>query len=90
MERFRSQFGLVTLTAERKYHIFQFHPEVRRHQKHFAKIISNPEVTRRSIHDLFVLIFYRRVSRKNYLAIVIKTNKHNFVLTAYLTNKIRH
>lgn len=90
VERFRSQFGSVTLTAERKRHIFEFHPEIRRYQKYFAKTIGDPEVMRRSIHDLLVLVLYRKISRKNYLAIVIKTNKHNFVLTAYLTNKIRH
>jgi hypothetical protein len=90
MERFRSQFGPVALTAERKSHIFKFHPEVRRYQEYFVKTIGDPEITHRSKYDLLVLILYRKISRQNYLAIVIKTNKYNFILTAYITNKIRH
>lgn len=90
MERFISQFGEVELTEERKQHIFTFHPEVQRQSKHFAKTLAEPDAVRRSKHDPNVLIFYQSVRAKTHLAIVVKTNQRNFILTAYLTDKIQH
>lgn len=94
MERFRSPFGEVELTKEREYHIFQFHPEVRAYRRHFAMALENPEIMRRSKSDSSVYILYHSLSSRKqksmYLGIVIKTNKRNFILTAYLTTKIQH
>lgn len=87
--RFQSSFGEVELTEERKGHIFRFHPEVRKYQKYFAKTLAVPDSIGRSRFDTAVLIFYRLLQSKKYLAIVIKTNRRNFILTAYLTDKIQ-
>ncbi len=70
-------------------HILAFHPEVKAHRKHFAKTIAESDIVRRSRFDPTVFILYRSISKK-YLAIVIKTNQRNFILTAYLTGKIQH
>lgn len=88
-EQFNSIFGKVELTQERKKHIFEFHPEVRSYRKYFPETLTKPDVIRRSKSDQAVLILYKLLQKK-YLAIVIKTNKRNFVLTAYLTDKIQH
>ena len=90
MERFDSIFGLVELTQEREKHIFTFHPEVRHQRKYFSLTLAKPKIIRRSRFDPKVFIFYRSLPRKKYLAIVVKTNKRNFILTAYITNKIQH
>jgi len=88
MESFRCQFGEVELTDERETHIFQFHPDIRPYRKYFASALEKPEFIRRSKYDPLVLLLYKPVSKRKNLVIVIKTNKRNFVLTAYLTDKI--
>ena len=90
MERFDSVFGSVELTSEREKHIFMFHPEVRSQRKYFSLTLAEPAVIRRSRFDPKARILYRMLSQKKYLAIVVKTNQRNFILTAYLTNKIQH
>lgn len=90
MQRYDSPYGTVELTDERLNHIIIYHPEVRRHIKYIPKILSRPEVIRRSKFDPNVFIFYGRVPRKKWLASVVKLNNRNFILTAYITNKIQH
>lgn len=90
MERFSSQFGEVELTDEREFHIWQFHPDVRSYRKYFAEVITKPELIRRSKYDQQVFILSKLIDKNKHLAIVIKTNKRNFILTAYLTSKIEY
>ncbi|MEK7561159.1 MAG: hypothetical protein AAB539_04370 [Patescibacteria group bacterium] len=90
MEPFASPFGMVELTTEREKHIYAFHPEVRTQRKYFFRTLAEPETVRRSRFDAKVFILYHRTSSKKYLAIVIKTNQRNFILTAYTTTKIQH
>ena len=87
---FPFQFGEVELTDEREQHIFQFHPDIKLYRKLFAKVLAEPEVTRKSKFDSMVLIFYRRIPSKKYLALVVKTNHRNFILAAMITHKIQH
>lgn len=90
MEKLESPFGLVELTVERENHIFEFHPEVRKYRKYFGKILADPQIIRRSKTDPATLILYKRIVTKKYLAVVIKIEpKRNFILTAYLTDKIK-
>ena len=90
MGRFDSVLGVVDLTDEREQHIFTFHPEVKALRKHFTTTLSQPDIMRRSRFDPKVLILYRTLPPKKYLAIAVKTNRRNFILTAYLTDKIQH
>ena len=86
--RFASPYGIVTLTDERKAHIFTFHPDVASCLPYFATTLANPGTTVVSTHDSTVVICYRLLTRrKKYLAIVVKTTKPPFVLTAYLAKK---
>lgn len=86
--RFRSSYGTITLTEERKSHIFAFHPDVIPCLSHFAETLANPDSIIASVHDVTVVIYYRFLARrKRYLAIVVKLTKHPFVLTAYLAKK---
>lgn len=86
MRKFESPFGAVELTEERERHILMFHPEVGRYKNHFPNTLAHPEFIRRSKYDLTVYILYGLIQTKKYLAIVVKTNHRNFILTAYLTN----
>lgn len=90
MERFDSVVGAVELTDERRRHIFQFHPEVKALRAKFSDTLSQPDFMRRSRFDPKVFILYRAVPQKKYLAIAVKTNQRDFILTAYLTSIIQH
>lgn len=87
MERFGSIFGEIELTDEREEHIFEHHPEISIHRRQFSETLLKPDLIKRSKYDTKVLIFYRKL-RKQYLAVVIKTNQRHFILTAYITSKI--
>lgn len=90
MERFHSPLGTVELTSERETHIFTFHPDVRLYRKRFAKCLAVPAIMRRSKFDEKAFILYGLLSANKYLAIVVKTNRRNFILTAYRTDRIQH
>lgn len=72
MKIFDSSFGHIELTDERKKHILFFHPEVRSYDRHFSKTLSIPDAIRRSKHDPKVLIFYKRIREKRYLAVTVQ------------------
>ena len=90
MKLFQSSFGNVELTEERLSHILQFHPEIKNYQKLFSKICTSPDFIRKSKYDSRVMILYKYSGKNKFLAVVIKINARNFILTAYLTNKIQH
>ena len=90
MEVFDSPFGPIELTDERKYHILTFHPEVRGVWQRIPETLARPAATRRSKYDSNVLIVYGTISKNLSLAVVIKRNARNFILTAYVTRSIKH
>lgn len=91
MHRFDSSLGMVELTDERERHIVEFHPEVKAFRKHFSATLNASASVRTSKFDKEVKIFYQLLPSNNkYLAIVVETNRRNFILTAYLTHKIQH
>jgi hypothetical protein len=90
MAWFRSSFGDVELTDERMRHILEFHPDVDVYRDRFQDVLSGPDYDRRSTSDTHVRVFYKRLRGDKHLAIVVKTNERNFILTAYLTDKPKH
>jgi len=88
MTHFNSPYGVVTLTDERKQHIFTFHPDVRNCLQYFALTLSDPEYEISSIHDPLAVICYRFIpKRRKWLAVVVKRSPRPFILTAYLAKK---
>lgn len=86
--RFGSPYGIVTLTDERKTHILTFHPDVRPYLSHFAGTLASPDIAIGSLHNPAAIICYRFIARrKKYLAIVVRTGTHPFIVTAYLAKK---
>ena len=88
MRAYRSRFGKIVLTDERKQHILTFHPDVASVFAEFQLTLSEPNTIVSSVHDSSVHIYYRFLARrKRFLAIVVKTGKNPFILTAYLAKK---
>ena len=89
---FKSKIGkLIELTAERKSHIFEFHPDIKPHFSKIQQVLQDPDEIRKSQHDPEALLFYKHfveIKKGKYLTVVVKVNERSFVLTCYLTNKI--
>ena len=80
-----SSFGKVELTNERFSHILTFHPEIKNFSKYFKSVLGQPDFIHQSKSDPKVKIFYKQITGLKYIAVVIKTNSRNFILTAYIT-----
>lgn len=92
MQLISSLIGAVEVTQERKKHIVNAHPEIKSYFNKLPLVLRNPDEIRKSKIDPHVLLFYKyfaRIKKGKYLAAAVKTNKRNFLLTAYLTDKIK-
>ena len=84
--------GDIELTAERQSHILNAHPELKSHLNKIYIALSKPDEIRRSRFDKNVLLFYKffaKVKNGKYINVTIKTGDRNFILTSYITDKIR-
>jgi len=90
MRYYASPFGRIVLTDERLRHILKFHPDVTSCVRFFEETLETPEHMILSIHDPDAVICYCYLPRrKRFLAIVIKTGDHPFVITACLARKMK-
>lgn len=91
--RYQTSIGRqVELTPERRKHILQFHPDLKPYLDQIKLVLESPEIIKRSLDDPRVLIFYRyfdTILSGKYIAVVVKTNQRNFILTSYLTSHIK-
>ena len=92
--KFRDFEGrIIRLTEERWAHIRE-HPEMVGMERSIAQTLASPEAVIRSLADPKAHLYHRfyvgaRVGDK-FLCVVVKVQDNDaFVLTAYLTNKIR-
>lgn len=84
--------GDIELTLERKLHITSAHPDLKMHINKLTQILKSSDAIQRSKIDKNVLLFYKyyaRIKSGKYMCVAVKTNERNFVLTAYLTDKIK-
>ena len=82
----------VELTNERKKHIFLQHPDIVEHFSRVKQILLAPDEIRIDNQDAQVLLFYKyfsKIGTGKYLVAVTKTNKRNFILTVYLTHRLK-
>jgi len=94
MNLFKDCFGnSVRLTAERLAHI-RLHPEMRDLEATIGVVLQAPEIVRRSRTDSRALLFYRYyratpVGDKWLCVVTLSEGADAFVVTAYLTDKIK-
>lgn len=82
----------IQLSAERWKHIVQQHPEMKPHIEQVRTALSDPDYVKRSSSDDDVLLYYRFVSEifgGKYVLVAVKRNERDFVVTAYITDKIK-
>jgi hypothetical protein len=83
----------ISLTAERREHILE-HPEMADLDPSIAETLLNPERVVQSASDaeihLYYRFYFRTVVGGKYLCVVVKIReKGSFVLTAYLTKRLK-
>jgi hypothetical protein len=94
MKRIVDCFGRsVRLTEERMAHILE-HPEMRGMGVEIERTLRDPQAVRRSRSDGTVRLFYKFYSKTmvggKWLCAVVKYPKRDgFVVTAYLTDKMK-
>lgn len=82
----------VELTDEREKHIKSYHPDVEIFLDRIGEVLFEPDEIWQSLHDELVIKiyhFYADIHAGKYVVVVVKRNERNFVLTCYLTSKIR-
>ncbi|MEK6545983.1 MAG: PBECR2 nuclease fold domain-containing protein [Nitrospinota bacterium] len=83
----------VHLTKERWEHIINEHPVVKSYLKEIEETISFPDVIMKSKYDKEILLYYRfyeNIFGGKFIIVVVKhTEERNFVLTAYITDKVK-
>jgi hypothetical protein len=83
----------VRLTDDRLAHILE-HPEMRGMESRIAEVLATPERVVESLSDRQARLYYRlyigtRIGNK-YLCVVVKVlDDDAFVVTAYLTDKVK-
>jgi len=83
----------IRLTAERLAHILE-HPEMSEFAKEIGETVKQPERVLGSLSDPQARLYYRFYSRtpvgQKYLCVVARVLEEDaFVLTAYLTDKLK-
>jgi hypothetical protein len=83
----------IRLTDERRHHILE-HPEMAEMEDAIEETLRDPERVVRSFSDpdahLYYRFYFRTVVGGKFLCVVVKlVEKDAFVLTAYLTNRIK-
>jgi len=80
----------VRITKERLDHIFKTHPEMKKVKNKISDILKDPEYIKQSKYDDEVILYYKYfTSIKKYITVVVKIHAHNFVLTSYITDRIK-
>ena len=89
---YSSIIGKIELTQERNSHILTAHPEIKPNMQKLSEVLSVPDEVRRSRLDKNVLLFYKffaNIKDGKYISVAVKINHRNFILTAYITDRIR-
>lgn len=92
MPVFQTIIGEVELTPERKSHIILKHPELKLHIGKISRVLSSPDTIKRSKFDPDALLFYKyfdKIKGGKYINVTVKKSERSFILTAYITDRIR-
>jgi hypothetical protein len=83
----------IRLTDERLHHILE-HPEMAEMESAIEETLRDPQNVVKSISDpevrLYYRFYFRTIAGGKYLCVVVKIDQSGaFVLTAYLTNRVK-
>lgn len=76
------------LPQERWRHILTNHPELRGKKHDVGKVLSDPDIIVKAYNDPAILVYHRKDRQKHLIAVVAHSQK-GFIITAFITNKIK-
>jgi hypothetical protein len=82
----------IAISSERWRHILEQHPELEIYFDEIKRTLSEPDVIKLSVSDKLVRMYYKFFSSLfggKYILVVVKMNKRNFLVTAYVTDYIK-
>lgn len=82
----------ILLSDIRWKHITIAHPEMKKYRKEIVETVSESDLIRQSIYSKSVYLYYRHfpnILQGKYMVAVVKANEDKFVITAYITDKIK-
>src|SRR3989337_3114809 len=82
----------IRLTDERWEYIVSHHPEMKELRKKFEDALKEPETIIKSVYGSEVVLYYRyykEILKGKYIVWVVKINMDSFVLTGYVTDRIK-
>ncbi|MDI6767693.1 MAG: hypothetical protein QME52_12800 [Bacteroidota bacterium] len=86
-------FGrMIEISSERWQHVCKQHPELLDLQDEVKGTLVSPDLIKMSLTDKSVRLYYRfypTILGGKYILVVVKTNKRNFIVTAYVTDYIK-
>lgn len=86
-------FGdIIYLTEERWKHILEGHPEILPLKVNLREVLEASDFITRSLYDPEIFLYYKfytNIWNGKYIVVVIKKNKRNFMLTAYITDRVK-
>jgi len=89
----QDKFGnKIKLTLDRLNHILTTHPEIKGLEDKISITLKDPDIIKQSIYESNVHIYYKHYKMKpkeKHLAVVIRINVNNFVITTYITDRIK-
>ena len=90
---FSDAFGhTIELTPERWFHVLAEHQELEAFDHLIPETLQAPDDVVRSIYDPKVGLYYKwfpSLWHGKYFVVVVQFNRHHFILTAYITDKIK-
>ncbi len=80
----------IRMTRERLNHIFMTPPEVKKFENVISDVLRDPCILKRSVYDEEVVLYYKYFEPiKKYITVAVKINVDSFVLTSYITDRIK-
>jgi hypothetical protein len=82
----------ITLSQARWNHIVEQHPETKKYLLQIKNVLKKPDYIKSSSSDSSVWLYYRyypKVYGGKYLIVVVKHAPQSFVITYYITDKIK-
>jgi len=91
--KYKSVIGkTIELTNERKNYFLVRHAGLRYHFSKVKSVLTEPDEIRYSKRDNKVLLFYKffdKILSGKYIAVVVRVNRRSFIITAYITDKVK-
>ncbi len=89
--RVKSKQGFFTSITSRYWELIITvkHPSVKGKELAVQETLESPELIKESSSDSKVYLYYRKINGKYFCVVVKNESKRSFIITVYITNRIK-